>query len=75
MQRFRTPKELQKDVDGGPVISVCTDNRMLRPVAAFQGLGLTYSAEGIRLARLTAPQRRILRVLDTVPPWPELSAA
>ncbi len=44
-------------------------------LAAFQGLGLTYTAEGIRLDRLTATQRRILRVLDIVAPWPELSAA
>lgn len=56
------------------------EGRAARPtgrniLAAFQGLGLTYSAEGIRLDRLTATQRRILRVLDIVPPWPELSAA
>jgi len=56
------------------------EGRAARPtgrniLAAFQGLGLTYSADGIRLDRLTATQRRILRVLDIVPPWPELSAA
>ncbi|MBI2982810.1 MAG: hypothetical protein HYY42_01240 [Chloroflexi bacterium] len=34
-----------------------------------------FEVEGIRLDRLTATQRRILRVLDIVPPWPELSAA
>lgn len=56
------------------------EGRAARPtgrniLAAFQGLGLTYSAEGIRLDRLTATQRRILQALDIVPPWPELSAA
>lgn len=56
------------------------EGRAARPtgrniLAAFQGLGLTYSAEGIRLDRLTATQRRILQVLDIVPPWPEHSAA
>ncbi len=55
------------------------EGRSARPtgrniLAAFQGLGLTYSADGIRLDRLTATQRRILQALDIVPPWPELSA-
>jgi len=40
-------------------------------LAAFQGLGLTYTPEGIRLDRLTRTQRRILQLLDIHPPWPE----
>ena len=40
-------------------------------LAAFQGLGLTYTHAGIRLDRLTATQRHILELLDTTPPWPE----
>lgn len=56
------------------------EGRSARPtgrniLAAFQGLGLTYAVDGIRLDRLTATQRRILQVLDIVPPWPELGAA
>lgn len=41
-------------------------------LAAFQGLGLTYTTEGIALDRLTATQRRILELLEIEPPWPEL---
>jgi len=40
-------------------------------LAAFQGLGLTYTADGIVLDRLTATQRRILELLDVELPWPE----
>jgi hypothetical protein len=40
-------------------------------LAAFQGLGLTYTPNGIRLDRLTHTQRRILDALDIQPPWPE----
>ena len=40
-------------------------------LAAFQGLGLTYTPNGIRLDRLTATQRRILELLQIQPPWPE----
>ncbi|MCA1698618.1 MAG: hypothetical protein LC790_06835, partial [Actinobacteria bacterium] len=40
-------------------------------LAAFQGLGLTYTPHGIRIDRLTATQRRILDLLDIQPPWPE----
>ena len=41
-------------------------------LGAFQGLGLTYTAEGIVLDRLTATQRRILELLEVEVPWPEL---
>jgi hypothetical protein len=40
-------------------------------LAAFQGLGLTYTPNGIRLDRLTHTQRRILQLLQIQPPWPE----
>jgi hypothetical protein len=40
-------------------------------LAAFQGLGLTYTPNGIRLDRLTHTQRRILQLLQIRPPWPE----
>ena len=40
-------------------------------LAAFQGLGLTYTTNGIVLDRLTPTQRRILELLEIQPPWPE----
>jgi hypothetical protein len=40
-------------------------------LAAFQGLGLTYTHAGIRLDRLTHTQRRILELLQVQSPWPE----
>ncbi len=40
-------------------------------LAAFQGLGLTYTAKGPVLDPLTATQRRILELLDARVPWPE----
>ena len=43
-------------------------------LAAFQGLGLTYTPNGIHLDRLTATQRRILELLQIQPPWPEQDA-
>ena len=40
-------------------------------LAAFQGLGLTYTHDGIRLDRLTHTQRQLLELLDITAPWPE----
>jgi transposase len=40
-------------------------------LGAFQGLGLTYTSQGIQLDRLTHIQRRILQLLNIQPPWPE----
>jgi hypothetical protein len=40
-------------------------------LAAFAGLGLTYTPHGPVLDRLTPPQRRILALLDIPLPWPE----
>ena len=40
-------------------------------LAAFQGLGLTYTPTGPVLDPLTSTQRRILALLDIPLPWPE----
>ena len=52
------------------------EGRAARPtgrniLAAFQGLGLTYTPDGIVLDRLTPTQKRILELLDVPLPWPE----
>jgi transposase len=52
------------------------EGRAARPtgrniLAAFQGLGLTHTPNGIVLDRLTSTQRRILRLLTIPIPWPE----
>jgi transposase len=40
-------------------------------LAAFQGLGLTYTHTGIQLDRLTDTQQQILQLLGIQPPWPQ----
>jgi hypothetical protein len=40
-------------------------------LAAFQGLGVTYTEHGLQLDPLTASQRRILTLLQVEIPWPE----
>ena len=40
-------------------------------LAAFQGLGLTYTQRGITIDRLTPTQQRILELLGIQPPWPQ----
>jgi transposase len=52
------------------------EGRAARPtgrniLAAFQGLGATYTTNGLRLDRLTNTQRTILEQLNIAPPWPE----
>lgn len=52
------------------------EGRAARPtgrniLAAFQGLGATYTPNGLRLDRLTSTQRTILDHLNIDPPWPE----
>jgi Domain of unknown function (DUF4277)/Transposase DDE domain len=52
------------------------EGRAARPtgrniLAAFQGVGLTYTRHGIRLDRLTPTQQRILDLLEIQPPWPQ----
>ena len=39
--------------------------------AAFQGLGLTYTRDGLVIDRLAHTQRRILQLLKVPVPWPE----
>jgi len=52
------------------------EGRAARPtgrntLAAFQGLGATYTPTGLRLDRLTHTQRTILHHLNIAIPWPE----
>jgi hypothetical protein len=52
------------------------EGRAARPtgrnmLAAFQGLGATYTPNGLRLDRLTHTQRVILNHLNIALPWPE----
>jgi Domain of unknown function (DUF4277) len=64
---------------GGPDIplpGILPEGRAARPtaravLAAFDGLGLTYTPGGIVLDRLTHIQRTILGLLDISLPWPE----
>ena len=69
--------QLRKHLDNGELISgLLPEGRASKPtgrnaLAAFQGLGLTDTPDGIRLDRLTHTQRRILQLLDIQPPWPE----
>jgi hypothetical protein len=56
------------------------EGRAARPtgrnlLAAFQGLGLTYTPTGLVLDRLTHTQRRILQLLNIAIPWPEQNPA
>jgi len=69
--------QLRKHLDKGELLpGLLPEGRAAKPtgrniLAAFQGLGLTYTPHGIRLDRLTHTQRRILELLDIQPPWPE----
>jgi hypothetical protein len=59
-----------------PLSGILPEGRAALPtgrsiLAAFQGLGLTYTKNGPVLDHLTATQRRILRLLDARVPWPE----
>jgi len=52
------------------------EGRSARPtgrniLAAFQGLGLTYTHTGIQLDPLTDTQQHILELLQIQPPWPQ----
>jgi Domain of unknown function (DUF4277)/Transposase DDE domain len=64
------------DDDNGQLPGLLPEGRTAKPtgrniLAAFQGLGITYTPTGIRLDRLTHTQRRILQLLNIQPPWPE----
>jgi Domain of unknown function (DUF4277)/Transposase DDE domain len=68
--------ELRKRLNGTRLPGLLPEGRAANPtgrniLAAFQGLGLTYTPDGIRLDRLTSTQRRILNLLEIQPPWPE----
>jgi hypothetical protein len=58
------------------LLPLLPEDRLSKPtgrniLAAFQGLGLTYTARGIELDRLTFTQRTILELLGVNVPWPE----
>jgi Domain of unknown function (DUF4277)/Transposase DDE domain len=68
--------ELRKRLNGEQLPALLPEGRAATPtgrniLAAFQGLALTYTPDGIRLDRLTSTQRRILNLLAIQPPWPE----
>jgi len=68
--------ELRDRLDGELLPGLLGEGRPGRPtgrsiLAAFQGLGLTYTPHGIALDRLTHTQRRILDLLEIEPPWPQ----
>jgi hypothetical protein len=68
--------ELRGRLDGEPLPGLLGEGRSGRPtgrsiLAAFQGLGLTYTPGGILLDPLTHTQRRILELLEIEHPWPE----
>jgi hypothetical protein len=68
--------ELRKRLNGDQLPALLPEGRAAKPtgrniLAAFQGLGLTYTPDGIRLDRLTTTQRRVLDLLQIQPPWPE----
>ncbi len=58
------------------LLALLPEERLAKPtgrntLAAFQGLGITYTTNGPRLDRLTHTQKRILELLEIQPPWPE----
>jgi Transposase len=64
------------DDHDGQLPGLLPEGRAAKPtgrniLAAFQGLGITHTPNGIRLDRLTHTQRQILELLDIQPPWPE----
>ena len=69
--------ELRKRLGGQETLpGLLGEGRAAKPtgrniLAAFQGLGLTYTRQGIVLDRLTHTQRRILELLEIELPWPE----
>lgn len=68
--------ELRRALQGEQLEGLLPEGRAARPtgrniLAAFQGLGLTYTARGIVLDRLTHTQKRILELLEVPLPWPE----
>jgi transposase len=67
--------QLRRALDG-QTLDLLPEGRAAKPtgrnvLAAFQGLGLTYTHRGPELDRLTHTQRRILDLLEIQPPWPQ----
>lgn len=68
--------ELRRALGDHHLEGLLPEGRAARPtgrniLAAFQGLGLTYTPTGIVLDRLTHTQKRILELLEVPLPWPE----
>jgi transposase len=68
--------QLRRALGDQPLPGLLPEGRSARPtgrniLAAFQGLGLTYTPTGIVLDRLTTTQQRILDLLNITLPWPE----
>jgi transposase len=68
--------EVRKHADGEQIAGLLPEGRAALPtgrniLTAFQGLGLTYTRQGITLDQLTATQQRILELLQIQPPWPQ----
>ena len=64
---------------GTPLPGILPEGRAAIPtaraaIAAFDGLGATYTSGGLILDRLTPAQRMILACLDVPLPWPEKPA-
>lgn len=58
------------------LLPLLPEDRLAKPtgrniLAAFQGLGLTYTPRGIELDRLTFTQQTILELLGVQMPWPQ----
>jgi Domain of unknown function (DUF4277)/Transposase DDE domain len=58
------------------LLPLLPEDRLAKPtgrniLAAFQGLGLTYTPHGIQLDRLTYTQQTILELLGVQKPWPQ----
>lgn len=67
--------QLRRALDG-QLLDLLPEGRAAKPtgrnvLAAFQGLGLTYTHRGPELDRLTHTQQRILDLLEIQPPWPQ----
>jgi transposase len=68
--------ELRRALTDQHLEGLLPEGRAARPtgrniLAAFQGLGLTYTPTGIVLDRLTHTQKRILELLKVPLPWPQ----
>lgn len=67
---------VRRGLGPGQTLPILPEGRAALPtgrsiLAAFQGLGLTYTEQGPILDQLTTTQRRMLQALDARIPWPE----